>query len=263
MFTNLFTPTFFTRAITVLVFGSLTACSFMKKAPPAQTVQPVPQQPASVPAVVPDEQPPVLGPKETTWVFTVDNTRSQGKIDLSLDPKGSLLGAKPAQDTAPLSGKILVTVTTHANGKRSIKLKDVKLSNTVKMLMPFKWSRLVGNIAVNIPVNVLKISKHSFPHTSPLGKGGTFHIPHNFFTVGGQAKVQGSGLVLSRAVGKRNIDLTIKKTEPVQLTGTLTVNQGIATLHIPNAVMRDEFDLEGSLLKLTFTGNITAQATVR
>lgn len=216
-----------------------------------------------VTTVAPSPKPAERQSVETTWVFNVDPNRSKGIIGLSFDPQGSLLGAKPAQDIAPIKGQIHLTVSTDASGKRRIKLKDVILTNTAALAMPFHWSRLVGSISVNIPVKVLKISRNSFIKPCHLREDGSFCLPENYFTVRGNAKVAGSGLILSKAVGNRDVDLTIKKTEQVEVTGSITVRKGVATLRIPSAVMRDQFDMEGSMLDLVFTGDITATTRVR
>lgn len=221
---------------------------------------------ATLPApvsIAPELNAPRISTQESIWVFNVDSNRTHGKIDLSLDPKGSLLGAKPARDSAPLSGQVIVTVKPRSDGTNSIQFNRVNLTNTAKLLMPFKWSRFLGKINVNIPAGVLKITGHSFPNQTIIGKNGTFSIPRNFFTVGGQARVLGSGLVLGKAVGQRKVNLTIKKTEPVILTGSLITKNGNATLRIPAAVMRDQFDLGNAQLELTFTGDIVARAIIR
>lgn len=238
----------------------LSSCGFWKRPQSTTTTQPSPVTTHGVaPKPVDQGTPQTI---ETTWVFTVDPNHSRGKIDLSLDPKGSLLGAKPAQDTAPLKGQIHVTVSTSPSGKQRIQLKEVHLTNTVALAMPFHWSRIVGSIAVDIPVHVLKITKNKFPRPCELSRNGSFVLPENYFTVMGNAKVSGSGLVLGKAVGKRDVDLTIKKTENVEVKGSMHIKNRIATLHIPNAVMRDQFDMEGSMLGLVFTGDITATAPV-
>lgn len=251
-----------THAALYLSAGLVSSCAWLPNAPPAVAPSPAAEHPVPpAPVLSPDKSKPE--PKETTWTFAVDSTRTKGKIDLSLDPKGSLLGAKPAQDTSPLAGKIHVLITAMPDGSRCISFQDLALTNTEKMHMPFSWSRLIGKITVNIPAKILKITKHTFAPRCAIEKDGTFRIPRNFFTVGGQAAVTGSGLVLKKAVGKRDVDLTIRKTEPVHLSGKLIVNNGTAILRIPSAVMHDLFDLEGTMLKLTFTGDITARAIIR
>ena len=199
-------------------------------------------------------------PSQETWIFHVDPKRSTATLDLGLDPRGGLLGTRPSRDTAPLRGKILVSVITAPNGTRSIRLQDIQLTNTAALAMPFHWARLVGSIAVDIPTGVLNISRHSFIKAARLQHDGSFSLPENYFTVSGNAKVAGSGMVLRKAVGRRDVDLTIRKTENVEVRGKLIVDKGIATLRIPAAVMKDRFDMEGSMLALVFSGDITATA---
>lgn len=207
--------------------------------------------------------PPPTQPQTSSLIFKVDSSRSTGIIDLSLDPKGSLLGSKPASGNTPLSGTIHADVTTFPNGTQHLKITKVSLTNTRLMVMPFRWSRFVGSIGVTIRPQILKINEHSIARYGIIQDNKSFSVADNHFTVGGKAQVSGSGLVLKKAVGTRTIDLTIKKTEPVKLTGKLESIGDHTTLKISNAVMRDQFDMEGSLLKLKFTANITAQAITR
>lgn len=222
-------------------------------APGTETGSPASRQPAPVPAK----------PGVSHWVFKVDEAQSKGLINLSLDPKGPLLGAKPASGTSALRGEIHADVTTFPDGTRRLKITRVSLTNTRLLDMPFRWSRLVGRIGVSIPRHVLGIRHHTIPAHSVGMDGEDFSIRSCHFSVGGTARVSGTGLVLGKAVGNRAVDLTIRKTEPVVLRGSVDIAGNTATLKIPAAVMRDQFDLEGSLLKLQFTGQVTARAVVR
>ncbi len=188
--------------------------------------------------------------------MTVDSTQSRAKVDLMLNPTGPM-GAKPSHDTCSLSGMIKLQVDTTSNGEQTLTLLDVKLKNKTAMHMPFSWPFL-GAISVDIPVRNLSIYRHSFPNKALVSKSSRVSFQSTRFKVGGIANVVGSGFILSQAVGQRDVNLTIKKTEAINITGTLTKVNGVTTLHIPRAILNDSFNLAGNILDLKFTGNIYA-----
>lgn len=139
----------------------------------------------------------------------------------------------------------------------SITLVDVNLRNQSAMDMKFQWP-FVGAITVHIPAGELRITKHSFPASVVLeNQAVSFNQCH--FKVNGDAQVIGSGLILSKIVGKRTVDLTIRKTDSVLMKGSLYRSARSTTFYIPSAVLRDSFNLLGSVLGMSFKGNIYAK----
>ncbi len=233
----------------------LPACGFWKN-------DPAPPPIAST--VVPTDSGQLMtsfAPTTKTVEFTIDTTRSTGTIDLSIDPKGGLLGSRKAHDTAALKGKVIVRIQEdRSTGKQQISLQDIRLTNIKGYDMDFTWGALVGNINVRIARNVLQIIPNHLSHTSLLSAQDTFVLPQSYFSVLGYSQVKGSGLVLTKAVGNKKVNLTMKKTEPVTLRGTIKMIGNQAILHIPRAVLHDQFDLDGTQLGLVFTADITATA---
>ncbi|BDS06946.1 hypothetical protein NT6N_19860 [Oceaniferula spumae] len=247
----------------LLLSGILSSCGFWKNDDHvARLSSPVPELPPK--PIAPAIPSPSKKPETQTWIFNIDEKRTTGVIDLSMDPKGAMLGSRLARDTAPLKGKITVLVTDNTKtGERRISIKDIRITNTGAYHMDYAWGALVGNITVDIPAGVINIKPNTITQSSRLEKAGPFAIPQCYFTVLGHSHVSGRGLVLSKAVPRRKVDLTMKKTQQVTLRGDIKISKGTATLHIPRAVLRDSFDFDGTKLGLLFTANITATATVK
>lgn len=238
---------------------TLTSCGFWKNddALASQGSSVLPAETATQKAATPFSS-------AQTWEFTVNPKLTTGTIDLAMDPKGAMLGTRTARDVAALKGKVIVSITEHpVTGERQIAIKDMLLTNTAAYQMDFAWGALVGSISVHIPARVLRILPNQMDQACALESNKLFSLPQSYFTVLGHSHTRGHGLVLSRAVGNKKVDLTMKKTEPVALSGTVKVNNGTATLHVPRAVLRDRFDLDGTKLDLVFTADITATAIVR
>lgn len=237
---------------------SLTSCGFWKNDPPTPSVNLTVVPPVASPP--PPAAPPVA-PVTRTLVFKVDTQRSTGTIDLAMDPKGSLLGLRKTRGTAPLKGKITVKLTEGSSTqKQQITILDIQLTNSAAYDMDFSWGALVGSMNVHIAKGVLRIIPNDLSPTSLIESQGLFSLPNSYFTVLGHSQVKGTGLVLTKAVGNKKVNLTMKKTEPVTLKGSITIADGKATLHIPRAVLRDQFDLDGTALGLIFTADITTTA---
>ncbi|MGB0774226.1 MAG: hypothetical protein ACPG32_02235 [Akkermansiaceae bacterium] len=256
-------------ALFVLALGALAlpSCGLWKKPhfttnPPATSMPASPVAPA--PEVIPAPLDPSLpAPSQTqTWVLRLNPNKSTGKLDLTLDPNRALVGERAARSHTPLQGTVTLKVQPLRDGRLRFSLTKIHLTNQNAMNMHFQWAGLIGSIQVSIPPKVLKISHHSSSQQGIVSVNQRFSTARNYFTVGGTARVSGRGPVMSRGVGARNVDLTIRKTEPVTLTGTLSVRNGIATLHIPRAVMKDKFDMEGTDLGMVFTGEIFATGKV-
>ena len=237
--------------------GLLTSCGFWKNDPPSPPAAPT----VALPDTSDTPTKPLLAPTTRTLEFTVDTERTTGTIDLSLDPKGNLLDLRKARGIAPLKGRVIVKITEDPNTqKRKISIQDISLTNTTAYDMDFTWGALVGNININIPKGVLRIIPNELTGTSLIDPQHTFILPQSYFTVLGHSQVKGSGLVLAKAVENKKANLTMKKTEPVTLQGSIKMEGSKATLHIPRAVLRDQFDLDGTQLGLIFTADITATA---
>jgi len=235
----------------------LSSCGFWKKDLPTP-----PTQPQITPTVSsPSPSAPPLLPTSRTLVFSVDSQLTTGTIDLAMNPKGAMLGTRQTSGTAPLSGKVVVKITEDpSTGKKEMSIQDIRLTNTKAYNMNFSWGALVGSMSVNIAKGVLRILPNEMNRTSILEPNQPFTLPQSYFTVLGHSQVRGKGLVLAKAVGNKKVNLTMKKTEPVTLRGTITTKAGVTTLRIPQAVLRDHFDLDGTQLGLVFTADITATA---
>ncbi|MBK1855010.1 hypothetical protein JO972_08570 [Verrucomicrobiaceae bacterium 5K15] len=248
---------------------ALSSCSFWKSdrdvsqlASPSRLPAKLPSSPVSptTETAVPPLQPSVT----QTWVLKIDSNKTRGAIDLSIDPKGSMLGRRSDRDTAALKGSITVVVKTDSStGKRRISVKDIHLTNIRAYHMDYAWGALIGQITVDIAPGVLKIKPNDFSQSSVIAADGSFAIPQCYFTVRGDSQVDGHGLVLHKAVPKRNMDLTMKKTQQVTLRGEFNSDKKTVSLHIPRAVMRDEFDYDGTKLGLVFTADIAATGSLR
>ena len=190
----------------------------------------------------------------------IDSGSSTGLIALVLDP--GPLNPRRAATTCALKGHIAATVTTFGNGKRSFTIERISLASASDGRLRFSWSPLVGSIRTLIPAGILTIKDHTLPPAIPVRRDGSFSQPDCHFRVGGTCQVRGSGIILAGKVGKTVEDLTIGKTEPVTLTGSLVRRKGRWILHIPAAIMTDRFEIDddGTSLDLNFTGNITAIA---
>jgi len=238
----------------VVLFSS---CSFFKKESPVLPTPPAVTQIKSKPVHIEPTKAPITRVIE----FDVDAQHTTGIIDLVMDPKGSALGLRKTRGTSPLEGTIKMQITEDPNtGKREVSIQDMNLTNTRVYDMDFIWNALVGKINMNIAPGVLEIIPNDFSSTGTLGEDKKFTLPDCYFTVLGHSRVKGSGLVLKKAVGDKQVNITMQKTEPVNLQGTIEMNKGSAILRIPNAVLRKQFDLDGTQLGLVFTADITATA---
>lgn len=192
--------------------------------------------------------------------FEVDASRSTGLIATTLDPLH--LGARHSKCRCPLRGTIDAKLTTSADGTKSLALESIDLATNANGHLKYDWTPLIGSIKGLIPTGILTIKDHTIPGPLVIDQRGTFRRAGYRFKVGGTCKVQGHGLLLKKRVGQSEEDLTIAKTEPVVLNGTLIRRAGEWILRIPSALMKDRFEIddEGSTLDLAFTGNITAVA---
>ena len=240
----------------------LSSCSLWKKEEPALSTSSVIERPETVASKsIGHIQPEVKLPITKILEFDVDPARTTGRISLAIDPKGSVLGVRKAHADAPLKGTMKVKLIEDPNtGKTTMAILDMHLTNTRAYDMNFAWGGLVGSMNVNIATGVLKIVPNDFSSTGILGTDKKFNLPRCYFTVLGHSQVKGKGLVLKKAVGNKKVNLTMKKTEPVDLKGSIDIQNGTGTLHIPSAVLRDHFDLDGTQLDLVFTADITATA---
>jgi len=252
------------RSLIALFTVALASCGFWKNnpIPLSNTTQPKP--PIQISQEVPKSTTPLNQQVTRTWEFDVDPALTSGTIDLAMDPKGAVLGTRTARDAAAIRGKIIVKVIEDSSsGNRRMSIQDIRLTNTEAYHMDFSWGALVGSITVDIPAKVLRIIPNSMKQQCIIEPNKSFSLPQCYFTVLGHSHTRGHGLVLNKAVGNKKVDLTMKKTEQVSLRGTIKEANGIATLHIPRAVLRDHFDLDGTRLDLVFTADITATAKIR
>ncbi|MBL49766.1 MAG: hypothetical protein CMP28_12555 [Roseibacillus sp.] len=231
--------------------------------PPAEkqqaraTAASLPSTPPRKKVIDPD---PARPPRPQRLHMRVDSGISTGLIAIILDP--GPLPPRRSTATCALNGSVTVTVTTGNDGTTTFKIESISLANANDGRLRFSWSPLIGSIRTLIPAGILTIRDHTVPASIPLRQDGRFSQPNCHFSVGGTCQVQGSGIILAKKVGRTVEDLTINKTEPVILAGSLSRRDGKWILHIPAATMKDRFNIDddGTTLDLQFTGNITAVA---
>lgn len=218
-----------------------------------------PERPTSLPgATAPLPQHPKIQLK-----FTVQPSRSTGRIRTTLDPDGSTLGPRSSECHSPLRGSISAQLTTGADGSQSLQVKQIDLQTTSEGTFVYKWSPLIGHINTTLPAGILRISDHHIPGAYVLDDDGSFQSQGNKFTVDCLGHIEGHGLILGKAVGKYESRLDIPVTELVTVSGSLTRLDEEFTLHIPSAILQDSYTIDGASLNLVFTGDITATAKVR
>lgn len=192
--------------------------------------------------------------------FHLDSSESSGLIATTLDPLH--LGARHSRSRCPLQGTITAKLTTSPDGTRSLALHSIDLATSTKAHLKYDWTPLIGSIRGIIPSGILTIKHHTFSGPLIIDSRGAFRR-HGFrFKIGGICRIQGHGLLLKKLVGQSEESLTIAKTKPVVLDGTLVRRAGKWILKIPSAVLNERFELDskGSTLDLVFTGKITAVA---
>lgn len=199
-------------------------------------------------------------PKSRALHFIIDSAKSTGRIATTLDPHG--LGPRESACTCPLKGTITATLSSNAKGHQILTLHSVDLATSADGHLLYNWTPLIGSIRSRIPTGILTIRDHTIPGPLRIDPRGAFSHPGYHFKVGGTCQVQGRGLLLRKQVGNTEEDLTIKKTEPVLLTGSLVQRESAWIFHVPAAILKDRFNIddEGSTMDLHFTGNITAVA---
>jgi hypothetical protein len=224
--------------------------------------RPIASTPGSVPADASPAPAPVSLPKNAKihLKFAIQPTLSTGNIRTVLDPEGPALGPRSSECRTPLRGSISAKLTTDSVGTRSLRFEEIDLQTTSEGRLLYNWSPLIGTISTTLPPGVLRISDHHIPGACPLAPDGSFHRPGHQFTVDCAGEIEGRGLILGKAVGKFRSPLDIPVTDLVTVSGSLTRQDNEFVLHIPAAVLRDRFDLDGAALDLVFTGDITATA---
>jgi hypothetical protein len=192
--------------------------------------------------------------------FHLDSSRSSGLIATTLDPLH--LGARHSRSRCPLQGTITAKLTTSPDGTRSLALDSINLATSTNTHLKYDWTHLIGSIRGIIPSGILTIKHHTFSGPLKIDSRGAFRRPGYRFKVGGVCRIQGHGLLLKKLVGQSEESLTIAKTKPVVLDGTLVRRAGKWILEIPATVLKERFELDpkGSTLDLVFTGKITAVA---
>ncbi|MBP36210.1 MAG: hypothetical protein CMP31_11400 [Roseibacillus sp.] len=198
------------------------------------------------------------GPRTERLHFRVDSSASTALISLTLDPMA--LASRRSTCSCPLKGTVTGTLNTSGLGTRTFTIEKIDLATAGDGRLEFDWTPLIGAIRILIPAGILTIRDHTMPRAMPLQQDGRFSHSKCRFRVGGTCQVQGSGLVLRKKVGQTEKDLTVARTEPVVLAGSLTHRENRWILDIPSAVMKDRFEVdeEGTILDLIFTGSITA-----
>ena len=197
-------------------------------------------------------------PRTERLQMRIDSESSSALITIVLSP--GPLTPRRSTATCALKGSVTGTVTTRSDGVRTFTIEQIDLANANDGRLRFSWSPLIGSIRTLIPAGILTIRDHTVPSSIPLQQDGRFSQTACHFRVGGTCEVQGSGILLAKKVGKTVEDLTIRKTEPVTLSGSLIHQDAKWILHIPAAIMKDRFEIDddGTSLDLLFTGNITA-----
>ena len=215
------------------------------------------------PPTTPDELPsagrtPPSRPSSRRLELHVDTSTSNATIDLTLDPLP--LAARRSSFRCPLKGTIIGTLKISRSGSRSLRIDKIELATGDEGRMKFDWSPLIGTIRILIPDGILTIRNQSPPPLISLEEGGHFSYPGYRFEVGGTCQVKATGLILKKKVSQTEADLTIEQTKPVVLAGTLTRHEGKWLLEMPSTVMTDRFEIdeEGTILKLIFSGRISA-----
>lgn len=222
--------------------------------------------PKPAPPLTPEQTPPPNPSAERPIVqrlsFKLDSTASTGRIKTTLDPHR--LAPRNSNALSPLRGSIDATLTTQPDGARSFTIDAIELATTKDARLQYSWTPLIGSIASLIKAGVLTISRHSIPGPIELDDDGSFSRPGSRFKVGGVASVEGRGLILKDQVGKSDEDLSIERTEPVHLKGSLKRIANRWRLYIAGATMRDSFNLDGNgtVLHLTFIANVEAICAV-
>ena len=206
----------------------------------------------------PARMPAASGPRTERLHLLVDSSASTALIGITLDPMA--LAPRRSVCSCPLKGTVTGILKTSGLGTRTFTIEKIDLATAGDGRLEFDWTPLIGAIRALIPAGILTIRDHTMPHAMPLQQDGRFSHPKCRFRVGGTCQVQGRGLVLKKKVGQKEEDLTIARTEPVVLAGSLTHRENRWILVIPSTIMKDRFEIdeEGTILDLIFTGSITA-----
>lgn len=240
-----------------LLATSLSSCHLFRD-PEAAAATSMPTVAQDAPEPAGDSPPPVRRTTVERLTFYLDTTSSSGHIQTTLDPHG--LGPRTAHCRCPLEGTLSGELTSRPDGSRSLHLDHIELATTRDGHLSYDWSPLIGRIQSVIPSGSLKISRKTIPGPFQLDSRGQFQRAGARFTVDGIANVVASGLLLKKQVGEQETDLSIDQTDAIHLVGSLIRRDGSWVLHVPAAILRDQFTLDdnGSTLDLNFTASILA-----